>query len=197
MKVLRWLNEHIEEVVLVLLLALISFVMLAQVIARYVLNNSMSWPEEFCRYCYIWTVFLSLGYTIRKGNMLRVGVVMDLFPAMIQRSVKILVDIVMIGLFFVLFRQSLRAVLHIKNITREISSAMQIPMWFMYMATSVGFGLAIVRTIQMTIDDIRHFRDKMESTIESTIKEARAETEMALQDDAAFRQDIAAGGDAR
>ena len=196
MKILKWLDEYGEEVILVLLLMLISFVMLAQVIARYVFNNSMSWPEEFCRYCYIWTVFLSLGYTIRKGNMLRVGVVMDLFPAMVQRSVKILIDIVMIALFFVLFRQSLRAVLHIKNITREISSAMQIPMWFMYMATSVGFGLAILRTIQMMAGDIRHFRDKMESTIESTIKEAKAETEMAIQDDAAYRGDIARGGDA-
>ena len=196
MKVLRWLNEHAEEVVLVLLLVLISFVMLAQVIARYVLNNSMSWPEEFCRYCYIWTVFLSLGYTIRKGNMLRVGVVMDLFPAVVQRSVKILIDIVMAVLFFALFRQSLRAVLHIKNITREISSAMQIPMWFMYMATSTGFGLAIVRTLQMLADDVRHFRDRMESTIESTIKEAKAETEMAIQDDAAYRENTVSGGDA-
>ena len=102
MKVVRWLDENIEEVVLVVLLVVISFVMLAQVFARYVFNNSMPWPEEFCRYCYIWTVFLSLGYTIKRGNMLRVGVVMDLFPRWIQNSVTIVINLIILALLTVL-----------------------------------------------------------------------------------------------
>ena len=116
MKILKWLDEYFEESLLVILLVLISVVMLAQVFARYVLNNSMSWPEEFCRYCYVWSVFLSLSFTIKKRSMLRVGVVMDLFPAKIQSTMRIFCDLVMLALFVVFFQHSFAVVGNIKNV---------------------------------------------------------------------------------
>ncbi|KEJ93016.1 TRAP transporter small permease [Synergistes jonesii] len=182
MKVLKWLDESLEESIMVVLLVAISAVMLAQIFARYVFNSSMSWPEEFCRYCYVWSVFISLGYTIRRGSMLRVGIVMDMLPAAISNSVKILCDAVMLALFAVFFRHSLLVVDNIKNVTGEISSAMQIPMWIMYMCAVIGFALAAVRTVQSLVNGVRHFKDKGETTIEATIKEARAEVELAAQD---------------
>lgn len=188
MKILKWLDEHFEESILVFLLAMISIVMLAQIIARYIFNDSMSWPEEFSRYCYIWTVFLSVSFTLKKGNMLRVGVVMDMFPTWLQNTVKILCHLIMLYLFFLLFRQACTTVLHIKNMTKEISSAMRIPMWMMYMSVVTGFGLSILRMVQLLYQDVRYFNVKAESTIEATIKEAEAETEMAKRDDAAYRE---------
>ena len=95
MNVVKWLNEHLEEAIMVFLLAAISCVMMAQIIAR-TFATSMPWPEEFSRYCYIWTVFLSLGYTIRKGNMLRVGILMDLLPNRLRKSIEIVVNIIML-----------------------------------------------------------------------------------------------------
>jgi TRAP-type C4-dicarboxylate transport system permease small subunit len=183
-KVLKWLDEYLEESLLVMLLVLISVVMIAQVFARYVLNNSMSWPEEFCRYCYVWSVFLSLSFTIKKRSMLRVGVVMDLFPAKIQSSVRIFCDLVMFVLFVVFFQHAFAVVGNIKNVTREISSAMRVPMWIVYFCTIVGFGLSIIRALQAIISDIRNFNVKAESTHDATLKEAQAEAELAAQDDA-------------
>ena len=196
MKVIRWLDENFEEVILVVLLVVISFVMLAQIIARYVFNNSMTWPEEFCRYCYIWTVFLSLGYTIKRGSMLRVGVVMDLFPAKIQNAVTLIVNLIILALCGTLFWRAIGVVGHIKNVTHEISSAMRLPMWLMYLSTVVGFGLALIRTIQALVHNIRHFGDKAETTIEATLKEAQSEAELASHDDRAYREKIVQGGEA-
>lgn len=182
MKPIKWLDDHLEEVFLVFMLVLICLVMLAQVIARYIFNSSMSWPEEFCRYCYVWSVFISLGYTIRRGNMLRVGVVMDLFPAKLQSVVRIVVHCAMIYLFARLLMQSFTTVDVIKNRTRELSSAMQFPMWIMYMSTTIGFALAIFRTIEALIKDFARFNIKEETTTEATIKEAQAEAAAALSE---------------
>ncbi|MDR1874512.1 MAG: TRAP transporter small permease [Synergistaceae bacterium] len=187
MKFLRWLDEHFEETILVVLLVVINFVMLAQIVARYILNDSMSWPEEFSRYCYVWTVFLSISYSIAKGNMLRVGVVMDLLPAKAQSTIRILCNLIMLALFWVFFRHSVSVVGHIKNVTHEISSAMRIPMWLVYMATLVGFGLAIARMVQTLFKNICHFNEKAETTIQATLKEAQAETKLASQDDKNYR----------
>jgi TRAP-type C4-dicarboxylate transport system permease small subunit len=126
--------------------------------------------------------------------MLRVTVVMDLFPAKVQSTIRILCDLIMLALFWVFFRHSVSVVGHIKNVTHEISSAMRIPMWLVYMSVLVGFALSLLRMIQTFIRDVRHFNEKTETTIQATLKEAQAETELASRDDRAYRQDTAEGG---
>jgi len=172
---LRWLNKHFEEAIMIFLLAAITCVMMAQIIARSFFA-SMSWPEEFCRYCYIWTVFLSLGYTIKKGNMLKVGILMDLLPMKLRKSIEIIVNILMLIIFAVFFRYAILYTGKIK-VTGQVSSAMGIPMWIMYLSTVIGFALATLRTFQEIIDKIRNFNKKAETTLEVTLKEAIEEVE--------------------
>lgn len=176
MKVLKWIDEHLEESILIILLAIIASVMMAQILAR-TFARSMPWPEEFARYCYIWTVFLSLGYTIKKGNMLRVTVVMDLLPNKVRRSIEILTNIILLVLFLILFRYSITYTAILKT-TGQISPAMRIPMWMMYTSTVVGFGLGSIRMLQEIINNFRNFNKKIESTIETTLKEAKEEVEI-------------------
>lgn len=180
MKVLKWLDKHFEEAILIALLAAIACVMMAQIIAR-TFAASMSWPEEFSRYCYIWTVFLSLGFTIKKGNMLKVGIVMDLLPLKLRKSIEIIVNILMLIIFAVLFRYSVIYTGKIKTIG-QVSPAMNLPMWIMYMATVVGFGLAVLRMIQQIIYNFKHFNEKAETTLEATLKEALEEVEATSKD---------------
>jgi TRAP-type C4-dicarboxylate transport system permease small subunit len=175
MSAIKWLDEHLEEAIMVVLLALISCVMMAQIIARNFFN-SMTWPEEFSRYCYIWTVFLSLGYTIKKGNMLKVGLIMDLLPQKLRRSIEIVGNIIILAICMVFFRYSITYTGIIKTIG-QLSPAMHIPMWIMYLATVLGFGLASIRTAQEIISNIKNFNVKAETTLEATLKEAKEEVE--------------------
>ena len=175
MSAIKWLDEHFEEAIMVVLLALISCVMMAQIIARNFFN-SMTWPEEFSRYCYIWTVFLSLGYTIKKGNMLKVGLVMDLLPQKIRRAIEILANLIILAICVVFFRYSITYT-GIIHKTGQISPAMHIPMWIMYLSTVLGFGMASIRTAQEVVSNIKNFNVKAETTLEATIKEAKEEVE--------------------
>lgn len=175
MSAIKWLDEHFEEAIMVVLLALISCVMMAQIIARNVVN-SMTWPEEFSRYCYIWTVFLSLGYTIKKGNMLKVGIIMDLLPQKVRRTIEILVNIIILAVFVVFFRYSI-TYSNILRTTGQLSPAMQIPMWIMYLSTIIGFGLASIRSAQEIVSNVRNFNVKAQTTLEATLKEAKEEVE--------------------
>ena len=173
MSAIKWLDEHFEEAIMVVLLAVISCVMMAQIVARNIFN-SMTWPEEFSRYCYIWTVFLSLGYTIKKGNMLKVGLVMDLLPQKIRRAIEILANLIILAICVVFFRYSITYT-GIIHKTGQISPAMHIPMWIMYLSTVLGFGMASIRTAQEVVSNIKNFNVKAETTLEATIKEAKEE----------------------
>lgn len=177
MSALKWLNKRFEDTILVFLLALITCVMMAQIIAR-TFFHSMTWPEEFSRYCYIWTVFLSLGYTIKERNALKVGLVMDLLPHKVRKIIEIIVNIIMLVLFAVFFRYAIIYTNKIR-LTGQVSPAMQFPMWIMYMSTVVGFGLAAIRMLQEIISNFKNFNVKAETTLEATLKEAQGEVQTA------------------
>ena len=69
MKVVKWLDEHMEEFLLVILLVVIACVSLLQVIIRKIpWIPSLTWAEEFCRFCWIWSVFLSLPSYNQNGK---------------------------------------------------------------------------------------------------------------------------------
>jgi TRAP-type C4-dicarboxylate transport system permease small subunit len=155
--------------------------MLLQIAMRYVFNNSLSWPEEFSRYCYVWSAFLSLGFTIKYGNMLRVGILMDYLPKTLRSAMNIITQSAVTGFFALFFYNSFGVVAGIRKMG-QTSTAMGWPMHIVYYATIIGFGLGMIRSIQVLINEIKNFGKKGESTIEAVKKEAEAEARMAVLD---------------
>ena len=68
MKILRWIDDYLEEYISLILLAIISCVMMIQIIMRYVFNSSLTWAEELCRYSFIWIAFLELDTPLKGDN---------------------------------------------------------------------------------------------------------------------------------
>lgn len=177
MKTVRWLDEHFEEVILVVLLVLISCIELIQVIFRNIgIVEALTWPEEFCRFCWIWSVFVSLPYTIRKGSMLRVNVIADMLPGALRKIINILVDLINGAVMVVLLCYSWGVVTGIKT-SAETSPAMNWPMWIIYSIMLIGFCLGALRALQMAVIHVTHFGEKELSTLEQTMADAAEEAE--------------------
>lgn len=182
MKVLKWFDEHFEEVILVVLLVLISCVELIQVICRNVdALESLRWPEEFCRFCWIWSVFVSLPYTIRKGNMLRVSILLDLFTPKMRSIINIFVDVVTAAAMLLLGVHSIDVVGSILK-SGETSPAMVWPMWIIYSIMLPGFFLGVLRGLQQAYLHVKTFGKDMLSTTEQTMADAEAEAKIGRED---------------
>jgi TRAP-type C4-dicarboxylate transport system permease small subunit len=179
MKAIKWLDDHFEESLLVILLVVIACVSLLQVIIRNIpWIPSLQWAEEFCRFCWIWSVFLSLPYTIRKGNMLRVSVLLDLLPNKLRKVINVLVDLVTTASMALLAVYSVAVVGGVMA-SKEASPAMVWPMWIVYIVMLIGFALGTLRGAQQMVLHITHFQDKELTTIEQTMLEAAEEAELA------------------
>ena len=63
---LKWLDENLEEFLMVALLIAMTVIMGIQVFARYALGASLSWSEELTRYLFIWSGFISVSYCTKK-----------------------------------------------------------------------------------------------------------------------------------
>ena len=177
LNVLKWLDEHFEEAILIALLVLISCAELIQVVFRNLpFVDALTWPEEFCRFCWVWSVFLSLPFTIRKGGMLRVNVIVDMLPQAVRKSVNIFIDFVNSVVMGVLFWYSVETVNKIRA-SAEASPAIMWPMWIIYSVMLAGFGLGVVRGVQMTVIHIKHFNEKELKTPEQAMADAVEEAD--------------------
>lgn len=179
MKAVKWLDEHFEETLLIILLVLISVVELVQVIVRNIPSiPSFTWAEEFCRFCWIWSVFLSLPYTIRKASMLRVNVLVDTMPQKVRKVINIAVDIVLAATMCLLGVNSLSVIGRIMK-SSETSPAMKWPMWIIYSVMLAGFFLATLRSLQQAYFHLKSFNQAEKTTAEQTMAEAAEEIEAA------------------
>ena len=148
MKILRRLDKYLEEILLVLFLVVIACVSLFQVAARNLpWLSALTWAEEFCRFCWIGSVFLSLPYTIQRGSMLRVSALMQLLPPCAGKALELAVDLAVMAAMGLLAVCSVGVVRDIFA-SVETSPAMEWPMWCIYALMLVGYVLGFLRGVQ-------------------------------------------------
>ena len=179
MKVIKWLDEEFEGTILLVMLLLLTAVMSTQIVARYIFSNPLPWPEEFSRYCYVWTVFLSLGFTVRKGNMLRVNVLIDLLPNIIRNLIHLCANALLMVVFAWFFYHAVIRTNFIRG-TGQVSPAMQIPIWLMYCSAVLGFGIGTLRLAQACYFDVKNLNRRAITTKEAALLEAAEEAALVL-----------------
>jgi len=152
--ILRWLEKYFEEAVGVTFLILLSLAMMLQIIMRYIFSAPFTWSEEFCRYCFIYSVMFGIGYCTRHNKTLRVDLLVTLLPTGIGRLLDFLGKLLTLVLYGFLFYAAIQVT---KNsyVKAQLSPAMMIPMWWVFLSAPLGFFFAILRTIQSMFHDLR------------------------------------------
>ena len=147
MKLLLFLNERFEEVIGVVLLAVVLGLIFIGVLLRLFFNSGISSQEELSRMLYVVVVYLGASYGMRSQDHIRVVVGFNLLPAYLQKVLRVLTD--MIWLFF-----NIVIIVYALKIHRTMvqfpgySAVLQIPMHYVFFIVPVGFFLMSLRLIQ-------------------------------------------------
>ncbi|WHH57023.1 TRAP transporter small permease [Petroclostridium sp. X23] len=157
MKVLKYLNERIEEIMLVGLLGSMAGIIGIQVFMRYVMRNSLSWSEEIARYMFVWLVYIGISYGVKKKAHIKVEAALMILPEKMKTVVFFISDFLF--LFFATFiTYKSYEMCALINELDQVSPAMGIKMAFVYMALPVGYALISLRLIQNIIERINAVR---------------------------------------
>ena len=153
MKVLKWLNNNVEKVICVTLLAIMSILIVVQVFFRYVLQNSISWSEELARYMFIWLIYIGISYGVKERKHICVDAVYAFMPKKVKPYYALIGDILFLFFAVIVVYYGLN-VMNQVNANGQVSPAAHMPMGIVYAASWVGMVLTSIRLIQNLIVDI-------------------------------------------
>lgn len=134
----------VEDLIGVLLMVGILVVMTLGVFFRYVLNDSLTWSEELSRYGLIYMTYLGCATAVRRGTHIRVDLADFLLPERPRRILGAVVDLLMLA-FFVFLVVETYTIMDVLRTSR--STAMQIPIGYVYFGILLGFVLASLRLL--------------------------------------------------
>ncbi|MBO6164575.1 MAG: TRAP transporter small permease [Lachnospiraceae bacterium] len=143
-KLFRYLDQNLEEILMVAFLTVIACVILLNVVMRYVMRRPLPWPEELARYCYVYSGMLSAGYCLRRGVNFRVDLLYKVFPKPLQVVIEYAGKLIVLFLYAYMGYSSIDLIRQ----TTSVSTAMQIPMNYIYLAIPIGMTLGVIRGIQ-------------------------------------------------
>jgi C4-dicarboxylate transporter, DctQ subunit len=116
--------------------------------SRTFLSESHWWAEELVRFLVVWSVMLAFGVATRRGNYIRMELLVDALPPWGQRLAAWLNCLAGLA-FAVLFTiAAWRSVVHLHVVGMMTESSLDLPLWFVRLALPIGgllYALYFVR----------------------------------------------------
>jgi tripartite ATP-independent transporter DctM subunit len=131
--------DRLVEAVSVATLLAACLLAVVQVFFRYVLNNSLPWPEEVARLGFVWVVFLGMALAIHRDAHLRIDLV-DRLSGALSATVSVGFRVVMVA-------AACAALAHhgLELVSRAMGAtpALRIPISYLYGAVPAGAILGL------------------------------------------------------
>ena len=143
-RIFFFIDEYLEEFIMVILLIAMSIIMGIQIICRYLFSASLSWSEEITRYLFIWSAFFSVSLCTKKCISIKI----DQFIRMFSLRGKALFKVLNLTIEFIFFVYMIPYAYRYLLATIEsgqVSPACGIPMYYVQSAPLVCFTLCAIR----------------------------------------------------
>lgn len=121
-----------------------------QVILRYVGGTGFFWAEELVVYTIIWTTFLAAGAAVRTGEHLTVELIHLVLGRRYNVSIARVIGVVGLAGAVALTILGLELVMTQQQYG-QLSPALQLPMWIVYLAMPLSGLLMAIRFIQQIV----------------------------------------------
>jgi len=133
-KFIEWLS-----IILMSFMLLLTF---ANVIGRYVFRNSIFFSEEMARFLFVWVVFLGAAIIIKDKGHVAVTFLAEKLKG--RKSGKLLEIFIGICGFIFITIVFVGGITLSKTMNLYKSSALQIPMGYVYCAIPIGAGIMMI-----------------------------------------------------
>jgi TRAP-type C4-dicarboxylate transport system permease small subunit len=159
MRLLKLLDDHVEEWLLIFTYTAMLIIASAQIFFRYVVNYSISWSQDLLTYMLIWSVFIGISLAVKKRRHIKVELAYVLISKKNQFYLKVLSNVVFMIFCLVFSYFSLKKVYSLMFVLPQMSESTGLSMWMIQIAIPIGFMLSIYRLI---VDTKLLFEERMQ-----------------------------------
>lgn len=147
MKLLKWIDRNIEEVILVILLILMTVLLFIQVVFRFLLHLPLAWTEEISLYSMVWLCYFGASLAIRNRAHLRVEILMVFLTKRHSKVLDIIADVLFLIFAVVILVISMKLIgsLYSYKVTTAV---LKVPKWIPYGGMPLAFLMMVIRLVQ-------------------------------------------------
>ncbi len=128
---------------------MVMFVLgVATVFFRFVVERSLTFPDELIRYLFVWMVMLGAAIAYRRGIHAAITMFTMALPAQIQRVVMVIATLIALVFFLVLLRQGIALTIVVMP---QISPALEVSMSWVYGAIPVGGAFLMIYGLELLV----------------------------------------------
>ena len=131
---------------LIVMLSAMALVVGANVALRYLTAHSLPWADEAARYLMIWMTFGGAGLALRVGGHVAITNLHDVFPTLGRCLLRGAIVLALLGFFVFMVWVGWT---YAQRMQYQVTPAMRLPFFYVYLAMPVGFGLLILHLLMI------------------------------------------------
>jgi TRAP-type C4-dicarboxylate transport system permease small subunit len=162
-KIFDYALAHTEEILSAMCMLAMTFVVTIAVLFRWLGIQFIS-SDELARYLMIWSIYIGIIIVTRQRAHVAVDLLPNVLRGVARKILLIFIQLCVLGTLVWLLKLSL-GLTALAGRSGQASPILKIPYWFMYSSMTVGFGLSIVRQLQVFYHDFISSKKPTESEL--------------------------------
>jgi C4-dicarboxylate transporter, DctQ subunit len=157
-KILNKILTYFENTLVVTGLLSVTFVLFINVVLRYIFKAGLVWAEEYARYAIIWIVMAGSGAAVRENMHMSITALVDVTKGKTFHFI-INMFVLVVSMSFSIFLVYAGIRLTSSMITNnQVSPALEIPLWWIYVSIPIGGVLMTIRFIQSFFKQLADYK---------------------------------------
>jgi len=142
--------DRIEEFFISMALLFVTLLLFINVITRYSFGYSIKWAEELTRYLLIWVTFVGSSVCVRKQKHVGIDVLLTKCPTGKRWIISLIIAVIGLLFSFILTVYGWK-ITHSVILSKQLSPAMMLPMYLIYISIPIGGLLMSIRYFQVIL----------------------------------------------
>ena len=151
--------DKTEEILLIVSLVVTVCLIFAQILMRWLVNNSITWSEELARYIFIWQIWLGTSIGFKDDKHIKITIIRDKFGDKGKAVYDIIARLILLAFCAFMVMMGMKMVQQLAN-THYLSAALRMPMSWVYMALPFSSMIVCLRIIGKIVYDFKFLFNK-------------------------------------
>lgn len=158
MALLRWLDENVEKVIILICYVAMAGIIFVEVIRRFAFNEQVAWSTTVPIYLFLWIVWVGCAYNVKIRAHLRFDELRHRLSYSGQFACLCLDGLLWIIFAVIVIIYSTEQVFLSYDNFAIVQGTDDVMQWWFYIATPFAWTVLIFRVLQNFVEDLGNYR---------------------------------------